>query len=114
MLKAPNWNKTAYPSTKGWHDKRTGELILARKHSQADVDAWNQTLVIETKGNVSMTTTQPNSPITLTESPTNSNEFMLEHMTKVELEELGRENGIELDRRLNKQTLIEQLKTHLG
>ena len=30
-------------------------------------------------------------------------------MTKVELEELGRQHGIELDRRLKKDTLVEQL-----
>ena len=34
----------------------------------------------------------------------------LESMTKLELEALGRENGIELDRRKNKADLIEELK----
>ena len=34
----------------------------------------------------------------------------LESMTKRELEELGREHGIELDRRKNKSDLIEELK----
>ena len=34
----------------------------------------------------------------------------LESMTKVELEALGREHGIELDRRKNKSDLIEELK----
>ena len=34
----------------------------------------------------------------------------LEDMTKVELEELGRENGVELDRRKNKSTLINTMK----
>ena len=34
----------------------------------------------------------------------------LTKMTKVKLEELGREHGIELDRRFKKTTLIEQLK----
>ena len=33
-----------------------------------------------------------------------------ENMTKVELEALGREHGIELDRRKNKAALIEELK----
>ena len=44
MIKAPNWNKTAYPSTKGWHDRKTGELILSRKISQSEVDEFNGTL----------------------------------------------------------------------
>jgi|TARA_X000001382_G_scaffold125777_1_gene111666 hypothetical protein len=34
----------------------------------------------------------------------------LNKLSKVELEELGREHGIELDRRLTKGTLVEQLK----
>ena len=38
------------------------------------------------------------------------NEGDLEDMTKVELEALGRENGVELDRRKNKSTLINTMK----
>ena len=34
----------------------------------------------------------------------------LETMTKIELEALGREHGIELDRRKNKSDLIQELK----
>jgi hypothetical protein len=34
-------------------------------------------------------------------------------LTKKKLEELGRENGIELDRRKSKATLIEELETYL-
>ena len=34
----------------------------------------------------------------------------MEAMSKVELEALGREHGIELDRRKNKKTLIDTLK----
>ena len=40
----------------------------------------------------------------------NDGSFSLtEKMTKVKLEELGRENGIELDRRLTKAKLVAQL-----
>jgi|TARA_S200002703_G_scaffold56274_1_gene48893 hypothetical protein len=38
----------------------------------------------------------------------------LTKMTKVELENLGRENGIELDRRFKRQTLVKQLRKKLG
>ena len=34
-------------------------------------------------------------------------------LTKKKLEELGRENGIELDRRKSKAVLIEELETYL-
>jgi hypothetical protein len=35
-------------------------------------------------------------------------------MTKLELEALGRQHGIELDRREKKATLIERMKSLLG
>mgnify|MGYP003147511984 CR=1 FL=1 len=35
-------------------------------------------------------------------------------MTKVELEELGREHGIKLDRRFKRETLMKQLRIKLG
>ena len=38
----------------------------------------------------------------------------LDNMTKRELEALGREHGIELDRRKNKQDLIEELSAHMN
>ena len=38
----------------------------------------------------------------------------LEQMTKTELEALGRENGLELDRRKSKAKLIDTLKGFLG
>jgi len=44
----------------------------------------------------------------LTEAPTNNKN--LESMTKLELEALGRQYGVELDRRHTKTRLIEQLK----
>ena len=37
----------------------------------------------------------------------------LESMTKIELEELGREYGVELDRRKTRKTLIEQMRSIL-
>ena len=45
----------------------------------------------------------------LTEAPTDIND--LENMSKRELEDLGREHGVELDRREKKSSLIEQIKS---
>jgi hypothetical protein len=47
----------------------------------------------------------------LTEAPANNKS--LEEMTKRELEELGRQHGVELDRRKNKKTLVERMKSIL-
>ena len=35
----------------------------------------------------------------------------LKKLSKIELEELGRTKGVELDRRFNKKTLIEQISS---
>lgn len=37
----------------------------------------------------------------------------LKKLTKVKLEEMGRENGIELDKRLTKEKLVDALHSHL-
>jgi len=39
-----------------------------------------------------------------------SYDYEYEKMSKDELEELGRQNGIELDKRFKKETLVKQLK----
>ena len=105
MIKPPSWKKDAVPTAKGWRHPKTGELLLPKKLSEADIAEYMGTAV------------------TLTEAPTNAQEHAQEHvepievdeddledMTKVELEELGREHGVELDRRQKKSTLIGKVK----
>jgi len=48
----------------------------------------------------------------LTEAPVGNKS--LDEMTKTELEALGRQHGVELDRRESKQTLVEKTKTIIG
>ena len=102
-MQPPNYQRDAIPTTRGWVHPRTGELLVSRKMSEA---AINEYLGIKPE------------PQMLKEAPTNFEEAKvelmtennLESMTKAELEALGRENGIELDRRKNKAALIEELK----
>ena len=114
-ISPPNYQKDAVPTMRGWTHPRTGELLKAQRLTQEQIDEYN-----------GVSTAQ-----TLTESPVTEEEFAAEHldaieseydeeeywteedidgMTKLELEELGREYGIELDRRHNKEVLVEQLK----
>lgn len=114
-ISPPNYQKDAIPTARGWTHPRTGELLKAQKLSEQQIDEYNGVFG------------KPEAaPVTLTESPTTEEEFADEHlvededdywteddlegMTKLELEALGREYDIELDRRLNKDVLIEQLK----
>ena len=106
-MKPPNYQKDAIPTTRGWTHPRTGELLVSIKLTE---EAINEYLGIKPE------------PMMLKESPTNFEEAKvelmtednlpseLEDMTKLELEAIGREHGIELDRRKNKADLIKELK----
>jgi len=110
MIKPPSWKKDAVPTPKGWRHPKTGELLLPKKLSEADIAGYMGTAV------------------TLTEAPTSAQEHAQEHvepievieddvledMSKVELEELGREHGVELDRRQKKSTLVGKVKNLLS
>ena len=102
-ISPPNYQKDAIPTKQGWKHPRTGELLISRPMSQTAIDEY---LGVSPE------------PQMLKESPTNFEEAKvelmtednLESMTKKELEDLGREHGIELDRRKNKADLIMELK----
>lgn len=40
-IKAPGWCHTAVPTTRGWVDPNTGELLKSGKFTQAQVDEWH-------------------------------------------------------------------------
>jgi hypothetical protein len=110
-ISPPNFQKDAIPTPQGWRHPRTGELLVSRKISEEAIAEYFGGGTSE--------------PEMLTESPTNFQEAKAElmtddtlpseyeSMTKKELEALGRENGIELDKRKNKAALIEELKEAL-
>jgi len=102
-ISPPNWAKHAVPSPNGWRHPRTGEMLKPARISQEDIDEF-----YGVKEEMIPT------PQMLTEAPTSEEDFVLEHMTKVELEEVARTKGVELDRRLRKETLLEQVKSLFG
>lgn len=101
MIRGP---KRAIPTSRGWIDPRSGELLESRNHTQAQIDEW-----MAANGMVE----EKPAPIgqVLTEAPPANKS--LEEMTKLELEATGRHHGIELDRRKTKDDLIEELEEHL-
>lgn len=104
-ISPPNYKKDAIPTPQGWRDPITNELLVSIKISESDI---NEYLNVGVKKEVKV----------LKEAPTTAEEVEaelmgddeLETMTKIELEALGREHGIELDRRKNKSDLIQELK----
>ena len=102
-ISPPNFQKDAIPTPQGWRHPRTNELLVSRKISSEDINEY-----YGIKPEVTML---KESPTTFEEA---KNELIteddLESKTKLELEAIGREHGIELDRRKNKADLIEELK----
>ncbi len=103
MISPPGYKKDAIPTPRGWRHPRTNELLKCQSLTQEQIDEYLGV----------------SAPAPIDESPQQEAQMIdespsLDNMSKRELEELGREHGIELDRRKNKQDLIEELSTHMN
>lgn len=137
IIRPPSWCKDAVPTTKGWCNAKTGEVLKVVKIKQAMIDEWNvfhgkvevqpvdpiemepelplEPAAAEDIAIVEATFPEDEVVFEVEEAPEETSEYDdLEDMTKKELEELGREHGVELDRREKKSTLIEKMKNILG
>jgi hypothetical protein len=90
--------KGAVPTTRGWEDPESGELLKSGRITQAQINEWHG--VTEQ--------VKPAPTQMLNEAPPSNKSF--NDMTKLELESTGRQHGIELDRRKSKNDLIEELE----
>ena len=108
MIKPPSYKKNAVPSPRGWRHPRTGELLKKQKLTQEQIDEYlglgtvsaPEPEVVEIEEEVHE----------IIEEDETVEDLEYEEMTKLELEEVGREHGIELDRREKKSSLIDKLK----
>jgi hypothetical protein len=73
MIKAPNWQPNATPTTSGWVHK--GELIKSQRISESDINAYNGV-----------------APTLLQEAP--SNNKSMEDMSKREINELSSHHDV--------------------
>lgn len=102
MIKPPGWCPHAVPSARGWRHPRTGELLKARALSEDQIKEW-----MDAQG-APAPAAEPAPVVEEVETDEPMDNF--EDMSKLELEAIGREHGIELDRRKNKKTLISRLR----
>jgi hypothetical protein len=109
-IQAPSWCKNAIPTYRGWEHPTTGELFASRGFTPEQIAEWHGNLPEPVAPQPSLEEELSPEPevITLTEAPANNKP--LEKMSKVQLESLGRQHGIELDRRKSKKTLVETMK----
>ena len=105
-IKPPAWCSRAVPVPHGWKHWSTSEILLPKKFTQEEIDEFwaekngttvtvEETPVYEDVDSITITLEEPSE---------------LETMTKKELEDLGREHGVELDRRQTKKSLVAQMK----
>lgn len=129
MIKAPKWCSDAVPVTsKGWVSP-SGELMASSRFTQAQVDEWHNAqntevtieediqeaiMDINTEGKIQASMASYAAVAKDAMSYDHTDEEDLEAMTKLELELLGREHGVELDRRKTKATLVEEMKDLLS
>ena len=99
-----NGPRGAVPTLRGWENPKTGELLKSQRISQEQIDEWH--------GVTAPAPTPEPEPVVLTEAPMDVHDY--NDMTKLELEAVGREHGIELDRRKSKDDLIDELEEHLA
>jgi hypothetical protein len=96
-LTPPAWCSNAIPTPRGWEDPATGELYVSGGFSIQQLEEHNMCINAELAG-----------ATVLTEAPVGNTS--LDEMNKIELEALGRQYGVELDRRHGKEALIEEVE----
>ena len=101
--------KGAEPTQRGWINPKTGELLKSQKMTQAQIDEWHGLTPYVFDEAIANDITEGKIQAAMAQHEADD----LEAKTKLELEELGREHGIELDRRKNKASLIDTLRNVL-
>lgn len=116
-IKPPAWCSHAVPDkNKGWVDPKSGELYKSSRFSQAEVDAFYGVATVPDNSLPPIGAVEAEQAIhhTFTEGKIQAAmrdmESDLDTMSKVELEEMGRLHGVELDRRKSKKSLISTMK----
>ena len=122
IMKGP---KNAIPTLKGWAHEMTGEVLKVQKFTTDQIDEWyvannrinrNKWFLEASDQPVSTTTDEIDQQIhdEITEGKIQAVILdNLSSMTKAEIEAVGRENGIELDRRKTKANMISELEAHI-
>tara|TARA_B100000575_G_C23142990_1_gene665784 strand:+ start:3730 stop:4122 length:393 start_codon:yes stop_codon:yes gene_type:complete len=110
-ISPPRWCSHAIPTRRGWEDPDTGELLKSMRHTQAELDKWHGVEPVEEKIKPhKLMETPPPPPPPVEPEEVEEEEDDIESMSKLELELLGREHGVELDRRQSKSSLVSQIK----
>jgi hypothetical protein len=118
MLKAPKWCSNAVPTNRGWTNPTTGELYVAKRFSQEQIDEFNGVQKVAQKVEEVVEDVQEvaqveevvveDAPQMLHEAPVGNKS--LSQMTKAELIALAEQTGVEVSARDTKAVLVEKLQ----
>ena len=119
-IKPPAWCSKAVPVANGWKHWATSEILLNKRFTQEQIDGFwaekNGTAApledltdLITEGKIQAEMIRWENLINSGQEEA-SKAVDLESMSKRQLEALGREHGVELDRRQTKNTLVAQMK----
>ena len=119
-IKPPAWCVGAVPEMKrGWVDPNSNELLVSSRFTQSQIDEFYGVPSFQTiqdmnqEGKIQAEMKRlgySDDDTTFTDVADTPNELDLESMTKKQLEDLGRDHGVELDRRKSKTTLLKTMK----
>lgn len=108
-IKPPSWCTAAVPTLRGW-EAPDGELLVARKHSQVEIDEYNgipaapkPAPVVEQK---------VSEPEMLNEAPMNN--ISLDKMTKTQLAALGEQLDLDIKPSWTKAKILEKIQEVLN
>ena len=123
-IKPPAWCVGAVPEMKrGWVDPNSNELLVSSRFTQSQIDEFYGVPSFQTiqdmnqEGKIQAEMKRlgySDDDTTFTDVADTPNELDLESMTKKQLEDLGRDHGVELDRRKSKTTLLKTMKVILS
>lgn len=107
-IKPPAWCSAAVPSLRGW-ESPDGELLVARKHTQAEIDAYNGIPTAPAPKPV-VEKVEPKAEM-LTEAPISN--VSLADMTKTQLLALGEQIGLDVKSSWTKTVLVQTIEENL-
>ncbi len=110
-IKPPSWCTKAVPTPRGWKHWATSEILLNKQFTQEQIDefyAERDGGAIDQEVHDMIQRGKIEAEMKRFEAEQAAVD--LQSMSKRQLEALGREHGVELDRRLSKNALVEQMK----
>jgi len=117
-IKPPAWCVGAVPEmNRGWVDPNSNELLVSSRFSQAQIDdyygvpSFQDIQDMNQEGKIQAEMAQLAQQGWLPEDVNQDGVIdELESMTKKQLEDLGREHGVELDRRKSRSALVKTMR----